>query len=457
MIQRVLASIGRHGMFRHGDRVGVAVSGGADSVCLLHVLVALAPRWGLDLHVLHVNHNLRGAESHGDAEFVRTLAAELGLPFALRELELGFKGNLEEAARGWRYSFFREWMEQAGGARVALGHTQSDQAETVLFRFLRGSGATGLTAIRPVTREGMVRPLIDVERSEVEGYLRERAIPWREDATNATLTFARNRIRHELLPQLSHAWNPSLTRTLAHTAELSLAEEAFWQEEIGRLAERQFRRDGQAVLTSAAVLAAQPLAVGRRLVRHAVELAAGDTRGLGFDHVARVLDLAARSRGSGRAQLPGLEVVRSFDEMRFGLVRRAGRFTLDVSVPGRTSIPGTDLCISLEMIEKTETSSSSDHVYNSVMGCIDWSRLSGPLKLRNWQPGDQFQPMGVPAAIKIKTLFQQARIPVWERTQWPVLTDAESIVWTRRFGAAAAVAAGMESSKILAVSEVEFR
>jgi len=150
-------------------------------------------------------------------------------------------------------------------------------------------------------------------------------------------------------------------------------------------------------------------------------------------------------------------VYRRFDEMRLGFVRETELFTLYVNVPGRTRVPGTNLCISLEMIEKPETSTSPDHVYNSQMGCIDWNRLSGPLKLRNWQPGDQYHPMGVPAAIKIKTLFQQARIPVWERTQWPVLTDAESIIWTRRFGAAAAVAAGPESSAILAVSEMEFR
>jgi tRNA(Ile)-lysidine synthase len=340
---------------------------------------------------------------------------------------------------------------------VALGHTRSDQAETVLFRFLRGSGATGLAAIRPATQEGTVRPLLGVDRTEVEEYLRQRGIVWREDASNASLDFARNRIRHELLPQLTREWNPELTGTLAHTADISLAEEEYWQLEVGRLAELHFRRDGPAVLVSASALATMPLAVGRRLVRHAVELAAGDTRGLGFDHVVRVLELAARSRGSGRVQVPRLEVVRSFDQVRFGYVRKPGSFTSDVSVPGRTGIPGTNLCISLEMIEKPETFSPADHVYNSQMGWIDWNRLSGPLKLRNWRPGDQYQPIGVPAAIKIKTLFQQARIPVWERTQWPVLTDAESIVWTRRFGAAKAVAAGAGTSTILAVSEVEFR
>jgi len=445
-------------MFRRGDRVGVAVSGGADSVCLLDLMLQVAIAYRLELSVIHVNHHLRGEASNEDAEFVKALALKWSLPFTLCELDLsGVAGNLEEKARLARLAFFHEQLASGVVDRVAVGHTRSDQAETVLFRLLRGTGATGLAAIRPVTREGIVRPLIDVERAEIETMLRENKLKWREDATNATLDFARNRIRHELLPQLVFDWNPALTESLAHTADISLAEEEYWQGEIGRLAEQYFRRDGTAVLVSAAVLSAMPLAAARRLVRYGVELAAGDTRGLGFDHVARVLELAARVRGSGRVQLPGLEVVRSFDEMRFGFVRETEVFTLYVNVPGLTRVPGTNLCISLEMIEKTETSTSPDHVYNSQMGCIDWNRLSGPLKLRNWQPGDQYHPMGVPAAIKIKTLFQQARIPVWERTQWPVLTDAESIIWTRRFGAAKSVAAGAESSTVLAVSEVEFR
>ena len=127
------------------------------------------------------------------------------------------------------------------------------------------------------------------------------------------------------------------------------------------------------------------------------------------------------------------------------------------AVPGITRIPGTDFAISLELLENSETTRSPDNVYNSEMGCLDWNRLSGPLELRNWRPGDQYQPMGIPAAKKIKMLFHQARIPVWERAQWPVLTDAESIVWARRFGTAAAVTAGIGSSRILAVGELEVR
>jgi tRNA(Ile)-lysidine synthase len=458
LLDRVVQTIERHRMFAPGDRVCVAVSGGADSVCLLYVLREVAGRWRLDLSVVHVNHNLRGEESQGDAAFVGALAAELGLPFTMHDLDLSASsGNLEQSARNARLAIFHDRVACGLANRVALGHTRSDQAETVLFRFLRGSGATGLAAIRPVTPRGIVRPLIEIERPEIVGFLRDRGIPWREDSTNATFDFARNRIRHQLLPQLAGEWNPALAETLAHTADLSLAEEAYWQGEIERLAGLHFTRRDGAILMSAATLAALPLAAARRLVRHAVQLASGHRLAVGFRHIADVLELAARHQGTGRSQLPGIEVRRSFDWLCFASAAPAVAYSVRPAVPGITRIPGTDLAICLELLEKPETTRFADNVYNGEVGCLDWNRLSGPLELRSWRPGDQYQPVGIPAAKKIKTLFQEARIPVWERAQWPVLTDAETIVWVRRFGTAARVTAGIESSRVLAVGELEVR
>ncbi len=466
LLERVVDTIERYRMLTVGDRVGVAVSGGADSVCLLHALIELAPRWQLGLRVLHVNHNLRGDASRGDAEFVRCLAASLHLPFTLYDLDLSNAGgNLEQAARNGRLAFFHEYLAGGLAALIALGHTRSDQAETVLFRFLRGSGATGLAAIHPVTDSGIVRPLIEIERAEIFDFLRERGIAWREDATNASLDFARNRIRHELLPQLAREWNPAIAETLAHTADLSLAEEAYWQGEIERLDGLHLTRRGDAVLISAAALSGLPLAAARRLVRHAIQVA-GEKHDrphkamvcpADFRHIAAVLELAGRPEGTGRTQLPGLEVRRSFDWLRFAPPGRVEAYCVCPALPGLTRIPGTDSAISLELLENSGTTRCAENVYNKWMGGIDWNRLSGPLELRNWRPGDQYQPIGIPAAKKIKTLFQQARIPIWERAQWPVLTDAESIVWVRGFGAATGVAAGAASSRVLAVGELEVR
>jgi len=452
-VLQIRRTIERFGMFRPEQRVGVAVSGGADSVCLLHALIELG---GLRLSVLHVDHCLRGAESRRDAEFVREMAARLGLPFTLREIDVA-PGNLEQEARKARLVFFQEQLASGEVDRVALGHTRSDQAETVLFRFLRGSGTAGLSGILPVTAEGLVRPLIEVERAEVEGFLRERGIAWREDSTNATGEFARNRIRHRLLPQLAEEWNPAIVETLAHTAEFARGEEAYWEQEITHLAETHMAYAGDAVLVRAAALGRLPPAAGRRLVRHAIRLAKGDLRGVDFEQVERVLDLASAPGGGGRTQVRGLDVRRSFDWLRLGVPVARKPYSLMPLVPGITQIPGASFGISLELLENSETSGLPENVYNTEMGCLDWKRMSGSLELRNWRFGDQYQPMGISGAEKIKTLFQLQRIPVWERAQWPVLTDGASIVWTRRFGASAAFAAGPESTVVLKIGEVTNR
>ena len=456
LFPRIAETVRCYRMFEPGQSVGVAVSGGADSVCLLHALVELAPQWDLRLCVLHLNHGLRGEESDADEQFVSNLAAKLGLRAIVRSVNVAAADdNLEQAARQVRLEFFRE-QRAAGMARIATGHTASDQAETVLFRFLRGSGGAGLAAIRPITTEGLVRPLLQVERAEVEQFLRERGIGWREDSSNSSLRFARNRIRHTLLPQLASAWNPAIGDALRRTADWALAEESYWDGEIGRLA-KQFlvEREG-AVLLRVQVLRELPLAVARRLVRHAVERAKGDLRGLEFSHIDAALTLAASAVGHGRVQAPGVEVERSLDWLRFahcGDARSTEGYRLAARVPGVVTVPGTGISISLELIEKAETLGSPNCVYNEGTGWVDWCILSGSLEIRNWRPGDHYQPKGSAGEEKIKILFQKARIPRWERRQWPIMTDGSVIVWARQFGAAMPFAATAASKTVLRIRE----
>ena len=198
---------------------------------MLDLLVTLRSTWHLQLTVLHLNHRLRGDESDADERFVRDVASGYGLRSEVDRVEvasLANGGNLEQAARNARRGFFGRFLESGALDRVAVGHTRSDQAETVLFRFLRGAYTTGLCGIRPVTPEGVVRPLLYVDRDEVKLYLSERKITWREDSTNRDSRFSRNRIRHELLPQLAADWNPQLETLLARNATLAQEDEEFW-------------------------------------------------------------------------------------------------------------------------------------------------------------------------------------------------------------------------------------
>ncbi|HWC98475.1 MAG TPA: tRNA lysidine(34) synthetase TilS [Candidatus Sulfopaludibacter sp.] len=443
LLQRVAATIARYAMLRPGDRVAVAVSGGADSVCLLHILASLA----YPVHILHLNHHLRGAESDQDAEFVRGL----GFPATIRDVDFSaIAGNLEQAARQARLAFFKEAIAAGVVDRVAVGHTRSDQAETVLFRFLRGSGSAGLSGIRPVTSDGLIRPLIELDRADVEQYLRQRAIPWREDSTNASLRFARNQIRHSLMPLLAREWNPAIAETLAHTAVWAQGEEAYWEAELDRLAPGRLLQKAGAVLLCLDHL---PEAAARRLIRRAIEQAKGDLRGIDFRHVEAVLAMARRPQGHGHVSVPGLEVVRSFEWIRLSGHDSAAPYRLPAAVPGIVRLPGTGTALSLELIERRETFEGPDSVYNCGMGWLDWHRVSSPLEFRSWAPGDRYQPLGSSGTEKIKTLFHRARIPLWERRGWPVLWDGSAIVWARRFGPSSQAAANSSSTVVLQIRE----
>jgi tRNA(Ile)-lysidine synthase len=458
MLARVIGAIERYRMFAPGARLGVAVSGGADSVCLLHLLLELAARWDLRLTVLHLDHMLRGSESDADADFVRDLAARYGLPFLLRRAAVADEpDNLEQAARRARLDFFSAMVREGAVERVAVGHTRSDQAETVLFRLLRGAGGSGLSGIRPVTGEGVVRPLLDVDRAEVEMYLGERGLAWREDSSNRSPEFARNRIRHQLLPELAAEWNPRIVEILAQTADWAQQEEEYWNCEIDRLAEAMLAFERGALLVDAGRLADLPRAAARRLVRRALHRVRGDLRGVEFSHVESILSLAGEQEGHGRLQAPGADVMRSFAWLRFAAPGNYpgvdAAYEIALTAPGISEIPGADFRICTELVENLETIGLQDCVYNEGAGWVDWASVSGPLILRNWRPGDQYQPAGHSGGQKIKDLFQQARIPLWERRQWPVVAAKQGIVWTRRFGPAARHVVCASSRVVLKIRE----
>lgn len=291
---RIADFIDRHAMCQPSQRVGVAVSGGADSVFLLHALRELASRWNLRLSVVHIEHGIRGQASLADAEFVAKLAASFGLALHLHCADVAAENdNLEQAARRVRSAFYQELISSRQVDRIATGHTRSDQAETVLYRILRGSGLAGLAGILPVTDDGLVRPLLELTREEIRDWLRERNIEWREDETNDDRSYARNRLRHEILPLLAGSFNPRLDQALANLATLAQDEEDYWERELDRLLPLTGLEPP--VVIPVSQLAEGPPAVTRRMVRRLIRHVKGDLRQIEFAHVERILDMA-RSR-----------------------------------------------------------------------------------------------------------------------------------------------------------------
>lgn len=424
---RVLDTITRHGMFSPDQRAGVAVSGGADSVCLLHLLHELAPHWNLHLSVIHVDHGIRGAASEADSDFVSNLAKSFALQFHFRRADVpAIDDNLEQAARRVRMDFFRELAESGTVDRIATGHTRSDQAETVLYRVLRGTGLAGLSGIRPITQHGIVRPLLYATRAEVRAWLQERKIEWREDETNENRAFDRNRIRHELLPQLRREFNPQIDDALANLAEIARDESSTFLP----------------TCDSASPFCLPITALTRRVVRQAIEAVKGDLRQIDFQHVEAILKLARSAEGRGRLQVPGVDVLRSFEWIRFAPAGSgnltAMDFALPIEPPQTVEIPGGAGQIEFQLVERQEAS-AIPNTCDSLVEELDWQQItSNPApELRNWRAGDSYRRVGQAHEQKLKLMFQQERVPLWERRGWPVLAAKGRIVWCRRFGPAA--------------------
>ena len=435
-----------------GLRLAVGLSGGADSVALLCALVDRSRELGLVLHVAHLHHGLRGAEADADLEFCRDLAARLDLEFheahvdTAKEAQRARKitqgeaeenspsDSIEGTARRLRYQWFRKLLSEVPLNAIATAHTLDDQAETVLAKFLRGAWTEGLSGIHPKLDGPIIRPLLHTTRAEIEAFLDARNQPWREDSTNRHLTFTRNRIRHELLPQLA-TWNPQLRDHLAQMAELARDEEAWWQSEVARRAEqvmlrgRPVRGGGRATTAADGIaldlarLMAEPIALQRRLLRYAAaQLEAVPD----FTATEALRSLAQTGKAGQKLELAqGLRADRTHREIRLSRgpntpsvdhVREPAQY--ECVIPGELAATAFGCHMRLDLAGPAPAPDSSDG-----------ERLKAVL--RSWKPGDRVHLRYSSGPRKVKEVLERMKVTGDDRTQWPVLEVAGRIVWMR--------------------------
>jgi tRNA(Ile)-lysidine synthase len=475
-------------LLREGDRVGVAVSGGADSVALLLLLVELRKRLSLSLVVLHFNHQLRGRAALEDQKFVARLAETLKLPFLVgsadvRALARGDKANVEDAARRARYSFFAQASGEQNLDKIAVAHTADDQAETVLAHILRGSGITGLGGIHPQVGK-VIRPLLSVSRAELRSFLKSRRQSWREDATNRDVTRMRARIRKKLIPLLEKDFQPRVVEHLFALSAHAREDDAL----LERLAEKHLADcldnvPGGARVPIAALLASnfEPRAArenfnaqspqyqddastawSSRLIRRIVNKVkstqatprSGELTAL---HVGQVLEMARQGEtGSSRPLPGGIEVRRHSDALAFC-----------AAAPKKIAAPNyqyeIDFLLDTTLIQVPE------------LGCafrftvIDWppkrgeTSVSGevlnrdgvrfPLTLRNWRHGDLFRAKSHTKPRKLKRLFNEKRIDRWKRVGSPVLVSDGALIWAHGFGSSAEFAVSDATQTGIVIAE----
>ena len=325
LASRVLATLRARRLLASGDRVLVAVSGGADSLVLAHLLAGLAPTLRLRVTIAHVDHRLR-PDSADDARFVERFAQQLGVParIAVRDVPAlaasAPSASLEDLARQARYDALDDLARQTTSIRVAVAHTADDQAETVLMRLLRGAGPTGLAGIpmtRPLGNAAVIRPLLTTWRAEITEYLRRHALSAREDATNRDQRFVRNRVRHTLLPLLEQDYNPQVRQLLAQVAEQCQVDTAYLQTAVARYWKRlvKTRRDGGWTVRIAGVLAL-PEALQRGVMRRVVHEARGEALGMEFRHWIEIEQLLRERPAGSIVDLPGgVRLERSADHV----------------------------------------------------------------------------------------------------------------------------------------------
>jgi len=452
LAQSVLLYTRKHDLLRAGDRVAVAVSGGADSVALLRLMLETRDDVGLVVSVVHLNHQLRGAESDLDEAFVRELADAHRLELISRRCDVNEQAaennmSIEAAARRLRYKFFHEILGQDACSKIATAHTLDDQAETVLLKLARGAGTRGIAGIWPKvavshqpsavsddapkvddrrpTTGTIIRPLLSTRRSVLREYLVALGQTWREDSSNRDLRHTRNRIRHGILPRLERHVNPNVLETLAGAAEIARAEEEYWAREIERWLPQAWMPDARGGSVDRKLLERFPLAVRRRLLRAAAESFGLDLR---FEHVERILGLEVTGSRCflmhrWSAQLEG-------GEIKFRKRTRADlNYRYELSIPGKIAVPEVGLQIEAVRIAGTQLPHTCE-----VKAVLDRRFAGKNLTIRNWQPGERFWPSHSKDPRKVKELLQDRHVTGDEKRLWPVIASGDEVIWMSGFG-----------------------
>jgi len=428
LIVKVDETIRGNGLLSPGDTVLLGLSGGPDSTCLLMVLHALREAYCLNIHAVYVNHNLRPGETPAETAFCRTLCAGLGIAFMQRSVDVASfrtarRMNLQEAARELRYQAFQDAAHEVRADRIALAHTADDQAETFIMRLSRGAGPAGLSGI-PVRRGNIIRPLIEVPRHEIEGFLKERGIVPVTDSSNLKEDYFRNRVRMSVIPLLKRS-NPNLLQSICHTMTILQEEERYFEVLVTKtLMKLISRKTGTRIELFLAPLESMDKVILRRVLRRAIRETEG-LRGFGFGHIEDIIRLIRQGTAGGRLMLPrGVRVIREYALLVITSEEPIRIAEHLLAVPGETVIVGAGLVITASLVQRPEQTGDGRSTI-----VLDADRVKLPLVVRPRRAGDAFRPLGFGRTKKVQDLFVDLKVPRDERDSIPLVTSGDDIIW----------------------------
>ena len=432
--RKVRGTIEKYGMLRKGDTVVVAVSGGPDSVALLHVLDSLKGIYRLRLHVAHLEHGIRGEESRGDMQFVEELCRRLSLPFTARSEDVpalaASRGlSLEAAARKVRYAFLKEVSDEVKAEKIATGHNANDQAETLLLNLLRGAGMAGLSGIRPAMNGKIIRPLIESSRREIEEYVGEKHLDFRLDSSNLDERMERNKVRRVLLPLIEKEFNPGIIDALSRSASIFSTMNMYLIERVEEALDLCSKSEDGRITIDLEAFDELPRAVKLFSLYTVVRSLEGDDQVVSFDILNAVLNLAARSKSGSRVEIgSGIVAMKEFGKLVIGRdVALANRYDVRLEVPGTTRVGAADCIFETEILSERpgtgEIYRSGDTAY------FDFGGIELPLIARSWREGDKFVPFGLSGTKKVHDVFIDEKVAASRRTMIPIICDGEGIIW----------------------------
>lgn len=436
--QKVIDFIRGQNLILAGDKLLVAVSGGADSVCLLHILARHRNEFGVEIHAAHLNHQLRGNESDADATYVSDLARKLGVPATVERRDVASYrkgGSLEEAAREVRYGFLADVAEKLDAAKVVTGHTCDDHIETILLHLLRGSGTTGLCGLQPRSafpypekscRLELIRPLLKITRQETMGYCRRHRLTPRTDSSNESLSFLRNRVRLELLPLLRD-YNPGIDRALLRLADIAGDDISFIEQQASLLWQDLVQKDGDVLYLDVNKMLTLPRALQRQVFRKAVKQLRGDLKDVEAEHIEAMIESLSKPAGK-RFHLPdGLTLSTEYGRLVMTATPASVcplpliKGTASINIPGQTDLPGWR--VTADVVEKSVSRN------NGLTASFDFDKVGKKLIVRRRRPGDRFQPLGMSQTKKLQDFMVDAKIPRSWRDRVPLVSSARQILW----------------------------
>ncbi|MGE5398489.1 MAG: tRNA lysidine(34) synthetase TilS [Chitinophagales bacterium] len=424
MLNKVWQFMVHNEMILPGESVVVGVSGGPDSVALLHFLLQLKKQGNYEVFAAHLNHGLR-EEALLDQELVEGLCRKWDVPFRMdksniKEIARTSGQSIEQVGREVRYRFLHQTAEEFGAVKIAVAHHRQDQAETLLMRLIQGTGPRGLQAMLP-RRSQIIRPFLCLDRNEIDKYLKENHIDYRIDSSNFDKNYLRNRIRLDLLPLLEERFNPRIVDGLCRLADLAAEENLYWESEIEKVINQVANSNSSTVNVNIDKLKSLHPVLGYRLIQKVLYKSGAER--LSHNDLDRVMKLTGTAASGRRVKVSGgLLVTRSFNNLEIGQPRTQPDFCYQLQIPGEVYVAEMSAVIKTRIVKEIQTP-GKNIVY------LDWDQVQKPLYIRSRRTGDHLNPVGMTGSKKVKDILIEARVPASQRGGIGILASDSEIYW----------------------------